>query len=109
MLRRYFTEALRDAKIAGFRFHDLRHTCASHMAMQGIDLLTIAKVLGHSSTVMTQRYAHLAEDYLAAKMAAYQTDMPVKVEILGSGWHQEWHQAIPATTGDIKLLSYNKH
>lgn len=113
-LRRYFAKALKDAKISAagpdkVTLHTLRHTCASHMAMRGIDLLTIARVLGHSSTAMTQRYAHLGEDYLAAKMASYQADMPIKVGILGSSWHQGRHQAISDTEGKLKLLSYNKH
>jgi len=40
-------------------FHDLRHSCASIMLSLGVDLYTISKVLGHSNTQTTQRYAHL--------------------------------------------------
>jgi len=42
------------------RFHDLRHTFASHWVMKGGDLFRLQKILGHASPVMTQRYAHLA-------------------------------------------------
>jgi len=43
-----------------FKFHDLRHTFASHWMMGGGDLFRLQKVLGHKSTEMTQRYAHLS-------------------------------------------------
>lgn len=40
-------------------FHDLRHSCASILLSLGVDLYTIGKILGHSNTQTTQRYAHL--------------------------------------------------
>lgn len=46
--------------IPGLRFHDLRHTCASLLAAEGVDLGTIGAILGHSSTQTTKRYAHLS-------------------------------------------------
>lgn len=54
--------AVRDAaKLRDFRWHDLRHSCASFLAQQGATLLEIGSVLGHSSPVITRRYAHLVE------------------------------------------------
>ena len=44
--------------------HSLRHTFASHLVMEGTDLYTVAKLLGHSGVAVTQMYAHLAPDYL---------------------------------------------
>ena len=41
-------------------FHDLRHTFASHWMMAGGDLFKLQKVLGHKSTELTLRYAHLS-------------------------------------------------
>lgn len=53
-----FKTACKRAKIKGFRFHDLRHSAASAMVRNGIDLVTVSKILGHSSIQMTMRYAH---------------------------------------------------
>lgn len=57
-LRRGFYDALDRAKIEDFRFHDLRHTFATRLAQAGIDLYKIAKLLGHKTITMTQRYSH---------------------------------------------------
>ncbi len=46
-------------------FHTLRHTYASWLVMNGVDLFTTQKLLGHKSNQMTQRYAHLAPEYLS--------------------------------------------
>ncbi len=55
--------ALAAAGIEDFRFHDLRHTCASYLASQGSSLLEIADVLGHRTMAMVKRYSHLAQDH----------------------------------------------
>src|ERR1700722_8777582 len=57
---------LATAGIADFRFHDLRHTCASYLASQGASLLEIADVLGHRTMAMVKRYSHLAEGHKVA-------------------------------------------
>ncbi|SPB16079.1 integrase family protein [Caballeronia novacaledonica] len=54
-----WTAALRTARIENFRFHDLRHCCASLLAQSGASLIQIADVLGHQSTEMAKRYSHL--------------------------------------------------
>jgi integrase len=51
------------AEVDNFRFHDLRHTTASYLAMSGASLLEIADVLGHKQISVTQRYAHLCIDH----------------------------------------------
>ncbi len=51
------------AKAAGvtvIRFHDLRHTCASHLAMKGVPIFKIKELLGHQDLKTTMRYMHLA-------------------------------------------------
>lgn len=45
-------------------FHTLRHTHASWLVAQGVDLYIVQKILGHSNSAMTQRYSHLAPDTL---------------------------------------------
>ena len=62
-----FKRYLKEAGINGsdnLHLHSLRHTFASHLVMDGVDLYTVAKLLGHSSVAVTQMYAHLAPDYL---------------------------------------------
>ncbi|MFH1537320.1 MAG: site-specific integrase [bacterium] len=56
-------EARRQAEKPNFRFHDLRHTFASHLAMSSGSLVSVQKALGHTDPRTTQRYAHLAENY----------------------------------------------
>jgi integrase len=59
-LRSPFLEALKNAEITNFRWHDLRHTCASYLMMNGVSSLEISKVLGHRTISMVSRYSHLA-------------------------------------------------
>jgi integrase len=63
-----FRTALKRAKIEKFRFHDLRHCCASWLMMNGADLNDVRQILGHKSIAMTLRYAHLSPRYLADKV-----------------------------------------
>jgi integrase len=45
--------------------HDLRHTFASNFVIKGGNLVSLQKILGHSTITMTLRYAHLAPGFLA--------------------------------------------
>ena len=63
-MRKSWETALERAGIEHFRFHDLRHTTASYLAMNGASLLAISKVLGHKTTKMTERYSHLATSHI---------------------------------------------
>lgn len=65
-LYRDFQRAQTRAKMLQvIRFHDLRHTFASHFMMNGGNIYDLQKVLGHTKTEMTQIYAHLAPEHLA--------------------------------------------
>jgi integrase len=64
-LYRDFRLFLKQAGIENtFRFHDLRHTFASHFMMNGGNIYDLQKILGRTSLEMTQRYAHLAPEHL---------------------------------------------
>ena len=62
-------KALRLAGIDDFRFHDLRHTFASHMVMSGADLPTVQAMLGHKTITMTMRYSHLSARHIREAVA----------------------------------------
>jgi len=61
--------ALEAAHIENFRFHDLRHSAASYLAMNGATLAEIADVFGHKTLQMVKRYAHLSEPHTASVVA----------------------------------------
>ena len=68
-------DAVARAQVKNFKFHDLRHCCASYMAQAGIPLNVIAEVLGHRKLDMTRRYNHLTTQTKAS--SAPPTDWPV--------------------------------
>ncbi len=57
-LRAAFGQTLAKAKIEGFHFHDLRHTFATRLVQNGVDLYKVKELLGHKTLAMTTRYAH---------------------------------------------------
>jgi len=72
--------ALLKAGLAGsFRFHDLRHTAASHLAMSGASLIEIAEILGHKTLAMVRRYSHFTQAHTAGvvERMAHQFILPV--------------------------------
>lgn len=62
-LRKQWEKALKTSNIENFRFHDLRHTTASNLAMNGASLRDIAEILGHRTLQMVKRYSHLTTQY----------------------------------------------
>ena len=65
-IRTAWENALLKARIENFRFHDLRHSAASYLAMNGASLAEIADVLGHKTLQMVKRYAHLSETHTSS-------------------------------------------
>ncbi|NGX41014.1 MAG: Tyrosine recombinase XerD [Candidatus Anoxychlamydiales bacterium] len=64
-IRSAWEYALKKAKIENFKFHDLRHSCASYLAMNGCTIVEIAGVLGHKTLQMVKRYSHLSDSHLS--------------------------------------------
>ncbi|MBI4553518.1 MAG: site-specific integrase [Candidatus Latescibacteria bacterium] len=63
-IRGSFDAAVQRAGLPHTTFHSLRHTFASHLVMNGVDLATVQKLLGHRDIKTTMRYAHLAPEHL---------------------------------------------
>jgi integrase len=78
--------ALRAARIEDFRFHDLRHTFASRLAMESVDLMAIRDLMGHKTMTMTLRYSHLSPGHRQNAVERLVTRPIAKLEVVaGSG------------------------
>lgn len=64
--RGWFPTALEEAKIKAYSWHCNRHTFASRLVMAGVDLRTVAELLGHRTLQMVMRYSHLAPEHQAS-------------------------------------------
>jgi integrase len=89
---KWFGERLTKAGISGASWHILRHTCASRLLRHGVDIVSVSKILGHSTITTTMRYLHHAKTALheavnlvrvtqfgMATTVATKPDRPVKV------------------------------
>jgi integrase len=65
-MRKPWNAAVKAAGLVDFRFHDLRHSCASFLAASGASIIEIADVLGHRQLAMAYRYSHLNASHKAA-------------------------------------------
>jgi integrase len=86
--KHWFGPAVREAGVKDFTWYCLRHTFASRLVMAGVDLRTVAELMGHRTIQMTMRYAHLAP---AHKQAA--------VERLAGAWQAEEATGTKTSTG----------
>ena len=69
-IKRSWEGAIKQAAIEDFHFHDLRHSAASYLAMNGASLAELAEVLGHKTLQMVKRYAHLSEAHTSSVVAS---------------------------------------
>jgi integrase len=69
-----FETACPQAKIANFRYHDLRHTCTAWLIQAGVSITQFRDVLGHPTVAMTENYAHLAPENARAAVAVLDGD-----------------------------------
>src|SRR6202023_953729 len=65
-IKKFWSAIMRKAGITNYRRHDNRHTYASHLVSSGLSLEIVGRLLGHTTTTTTKRYAHLADDPLRA-------------------------------------------
>lgn len=96
-IRTAFETAVERAGLSDFRFHDPRHTAASHLAMRGRPLKEIQEVLGHKSFSMTLRDAHLSPMHLrtAVESLAGLTPAPAAAQ---ESWTHKWTHSIESET-----------
>lgn len=73
-LSRQFKKYASGMGLKGIKFHSLRHTACSWLAMSGVSIEAIRQFAGHSSTAVTQRYMHLSPNEFARAIVAAQTE-----------------------------------
>ncbi len=82
--------ALRRSGITHCRFHDLRHTFASNLVAAGVDLITVQELMGHSTILMTSRYAHSAPE--RKRQAVASLESRVALHEASGGHHMDTGQ-----------------
>ena len=88
--REWFKEAMLEAGVTKFRWHDLRHTFASRLIVADVNILTVQKLMRHETLTMTLRYAHLAPSHLheaVEKLAAVRCTK--SVQTLNARTHEQ--------------------
>ena len=82
-IQRQWDRIREEAGLPGLRLHDLRHSWASVAAMNGVGMVTIAKLLGHALVETTERYVHLSDRSVAE--AADRVSGRIGAALAGSG------------------------
>lgn len=77
-IRKAWETCRKRAELDDFRFHDLRHTAGSLLAMSGASTREIAEVLGHKTMAMAKRYSHLTQKHLGSVVANMNQRLKVK-------------------------------
>ncbi len=106
-IRGGFQKAVQRAGLLNFRFHDLRHTAASHLAMRGRPLREIGEILGHKSTGMTLRYAHLSPAHLRTAVESLDGLTPMltltpRIDDTAAPHHSMAHKMAQSIESDTK-------
>ncbi|MBC7457931.1 MAG: tyrosine-type recombinase/integrase [Bdellovibrionaceae bacterium] len=76
VIRNMHLRVCKKAKVKEIRIHDLRHTYASHYIMNGGSLAELQSLLGHSSPMMTLKYAHMTPGFLEKKASVVSFSVP---------------------------------
>jgi site-specific recombinase XerD len=78
--KHWFDPSVREAGIQDFTWYCLRHSFASRLVMAGVDLRTVAELMGHETIQMTMRYAHLAPAHRLAAVECIVSHPAVQAE-----------------------------
>jgi hypothetical protein len=74
--RDWFEPVLEISKLKDYTWHCNRHTFASRLVMAGVDIRTVADLMGHATIQMTMRYAHLAPEHTQDAVDRLVADSP---------------------------------
>lgn len=101
-----FTKVCQQAGVDDFTWHCLRYTFASRLVMAGVDIRTVAKLMGHKTIQMTMRYAHLAPEHEADAVERLVPGDPTaaKTDISTSTMK---NNTLQSRIVNIKQVSYN--
>jgi integrase len=91
--RGWFSTALDEAKVLDYTWHCNRHTFASRLVMAGVDLRTVAELLGHRTLQMVMRYSHLAPEHQTSAVDRL-------VDFSGQKGHQNGHRSVRREKGE---------
>lgn len=98
-----FILAAKRAGLEDFRFHDLRHTFASRLAMRGVELLDLARLLGHKTIQMVMRYSHLTDHRLQSHVDLLTQPLPAsKMQPMDTIWSPRPFLASNSTLRDSR-------
>jgi site-specific recombinase XerD len=104
--RDWFEPVVIESKLKDYTWHCNRHTFASRLVMAGVDIRTVANLMGHSTIQMTMRYAHLAPEHNQSavdKLVAVPVVVPQTQTATGTATGQKRKNARASKSG-IKLV-----
>jgi integrase len=99
-VKRSFHAALKRAQIEDFHFHDLRHTFASQIIMNGGGIKDVQEILGHKTMTMTLRYAHLSQEHKKQTV-----NLLNRLTNISDQNFQDCHKSVTNGTSKISLVS----
>jgi integrase len=101
ILRRHFVQVLKRAGLPPIRFHDLRHTAATLMLADGVALVTVSKILGHSSPAITAAiYAHALDESKSVAIAGLSQQLQKQPEPRNSQHNSQPPKTAPAPAAE---------
>lgn len=83
-IRHWFEDSVAATKLKGYTWHCNRHSFASRLVMAGVDIRTVAYLMGHSTIQMTMRYAHLAPEHNREAVEQLSSEAVVTKSVTGA-------------------------